>query len=179
MLVVPHKIINLSGVKINDTLLGKHFFLSFLPETPSFLFHTHEGLFELTWRPSRALDLLRMLLLELQRNKDTVRSHMMTASFLVFTFIKKGLKTTKVKSTSCASKKIKTYHHRAFCATHWLLSHPQLMCGHYFCHISIQFFAFVILYQPVGEIDWRSTASDAIIWGGGKMTQSFSVRTML
>ena len=35
------------------------------------------------------------------------------------------------------------------------------------------------MYQPVGEIDWRSTASDAIMWGGGKMTQSFSVRTVL
>ena len=52
-----------------------------------------------------------------------------TASFLVFTFMNKGLKTTKVKSTACASKKIKTNHHGAFCATHQLLSHPQLMCG--------------------------------------------------
>ena len=35
----------------------------------------------------------------------------------------------KVKSTACASKTIKTNHHRAFCATHRLLSHPQLMCA--------------------------------------------------
>ena len=42
---------------------------------------------------------------------------MRTAAFLVFTFIKKGLKTTKVKSTACASKKIKTNHHRAYCET--------------------------------------------------------------
>ena len=51
---------------------------------------------------------------------------MRTASFLVFTFIPEGLKTMKVKSTPCASKKIKTNHHRAYCATHQLLSHPQL-----------------------------------------------------
>ena len=37
---------------------------------------------------------------------------MRTASFLVFTFIKEGLKNTKEKSTADASKKIKTndYH---------------------------------------------------------------------
>ena len=50
--------------------------------------------------------------------------HMRTASFLVFTFTKIGLKTTKVKSTACTSKKIKTNHHRAFCATHQFLSDP-------------------------------------------------------
>ena len=33
---------------------------------------------------------------------------MRTALFLVFTFIKEGLKTTKVKSSAHASKKIKT-----------------------------------------------------------------------
>ena len=32
-----------------------------------------EGLFELTWRASRALDTLRVLLPELLRNKDTIR----------------------------------------------------------------------------------------------------------
>ena len=52
----------------------------------------------------------------------------MTALFLVFTFIKEGLKTTKVKSTACHSKKIKTNHQRAFCATHQLLSYP-FICG--------------------------------------------------
>ena len=44
---------------------------------------------------------------------------MRTALFLVFTFIKEGLKTTKVKSTACSSKKIKTYHQIAFCATQY------------------------------------------------------------
>ena len=39
---------------------------------------------------------------------------MRTASFLVFTFIEEGLKIKKVKSTACASKKIKTNLHRAF-----------------------------------------------------------------
>ena len=51
-------------------------------------------------------------------------AHMRTALFLVFTFIKEGLKTTKVKSTACSSKKIKTNHQRAFCATIQLLSYP-------------------------------------------------------
>ena len=45
-------------------------------------------------------------------------AHMRTASVLVFTFIDKGLKTTKLKSTACSSKKIKTNHHGAFCTTH-------------------------------------------------------------
>ena len=53
-----------------------------------------------------------------------LQSHMRTALFLVFTFIKEGLKTTKVKSTACSSKEIKTNHQRAFCATHRLLSYP-------------------------------------------------------
>ena len=60
----------------------------------------------------------------IKRAQNGLKAHMRTASFLVFTFIKKGLKTTKVKNTACASKKIKTNHQRAFCATHRFLSHP-------------------------------------------------------
>ena len=45
----------------------------FLPATPLSPSQTHEGLFELTWRPSRALDSPRALLPELQTNEDTVR----------------------------------------------------------------------------------------------------------
>ena len=51
----------------------EHYALLFLPATPSSLSGTLEGLFELTWRLSRALDLPRPLLPELQRYKDTVR----------------------------------------------------------------------------------------------------------
>ena len=47
--------------------------LTFLPATPSSPSRTLEGLFELTRRPSQALDLPRALLPELQRYKDTVR----------------------------------------------------------------------------------------------------------
>ena len=47
--------------------------LPFLPATPSSLSRTLKGLFELTQRPSRALDSPRALLPELQRYKDTVR----------------------------------------------------------------------------------------------------------
>ena len=47
--------------------------LLFLPATPLSLSQTLEGLFELTQRPSRALDSPRALLPELQRYKDTVR----------------------------------------------------------------------------------------------------------
>ena len=47
--------------------------LLFLPASPSFSSQSLEGLFELTRRPSRALDSPRMLLPELQRCKDTVR----------------------------------------------------------------------------------------------------------
>ena len=52
---------------------GKHYSLPFLPATPSSPSRTLEGLFELTRRPSRALDSPRALLPELQRYKDTVR----------------------------------------------------------------------------------------------------------
>ena len=44
----------------------------FLPVTPSYLSQTPEGLFELTRCPSRVVVLPRALLLQLQRNKDTV-----------------------------------------------------------------------------------------------------------
>ena len=53
-------------------LVGENTFL-FLPATPLSLSRTLKGLFELTQRPSRALTRPRVLLLELQRNKDTVR----------------------------------------------------------------------------------------------------------
>ena len=52
---------------------GKHYSLLFLPATPSVLSWTLEGLFELTWHPSWALDSPCALLPELQRYKDTVR----------------------------------------------------------------------------------------------------------
>ena len=49
-------------------------FTSIPPKTtPSSPYRTLEGLFELTQRPSRALDSPRALLPELQRYKDTVR----------------------------------------------------------------------------------------------------------
>ena len=63
-----------SGEQVNDPSLGKHFSLPFLPATflsPSLIL---EWLFELTLRPSRALDSPRALLSELQRSKDTIRS---------------------------------------------------------------------------------------------------------
>ena len=50
---------------------GKHNSNPFLPATPSSPSWTLEGLFELTQRPSRALNLPRALLPELQKNKDT------------------------------------------------------------------------------------------------------------
>ena len=52
---------------------------------------------------------------------------MSTASFLVFTFVREGIKITKEKSTACVSKIIKTNNHNPFCATHQLLAHvwPQ------------------------------------------------------
>ena len=59
--------------QINDPSTGKHYSLTFLPATPSFPLRTLEGLFELTWRHSRALNLPRALLPKLQRYKDTVR----------------------------------------------------------------------------------------------------------
>ena len=61
------------GGQINDPSSGKYFSLSFLPVTPSSPSRSLEGLFELTRRPSRALDSPRALLPELQRYKDTVR----------------------------------------------------------------------------------------------------------
>ena len=52
---------------------GGYFSHPFLPATPLSLSRTLEGLFDLTRRPSRALDSPRALLPELQRYKDTVR----------------------------------------------------------------------------------------------------------
>ena len=52
---------------------NKHvLFFSFIPATPSSLSKTLGGLFELTWRPSRALDLPYALLPELERVEDYV-----------------------------------------------------------------------------------------------------------
>merc|ERR1711923_60177 len=67
------KLIDLPGGQINDPSSGKHYSLPFLPATPSSPSRTLEGLFELTRRPSRALNSPRALLPELQRHKDTVR----------------------------------------------------------------------------------------------------------
>ena len=50
------KIIDLPGGQINDPSSGKHYSLLFLPETPLSPSRTLERLFELTRRPSRALD---------------------------------------------------------------------------------------------------------------------------
>ena len=72
-------LIDLPGGQINDPLFGKHNSLPFLPATPSSPSWTLEGLFELTWRPSRALDSIRALLPELQRYKDTVRCDVLGA----------------------------------------------------------------------------------------------------
>ena len=69
------KLIDLPGGQINDPSSGKHYSLPFLPATPSSPSRTLEGLFELTRRPSRALDSPRALLPELQRYKDTVNNN--------------------------------------------------------------------------------------------------------
>ena len=68
------KIIDLPGGLINDPLSGKDFSLPFLLANPSSPSRTLEGLYELTWRPSWAINSPRTLLSEVQRNKDTVRS---------------------------------------------------------------------------------------------------------
>ena len=52
---------------------GRGYCSPFLPATPSSRSRTLDGLFELTRRPSRALDSPPALLPELQRNKVTVR----------------------------------------------------------------------------------------------------------
>ena len=63
-------------------LQGKHYSLPFLAATPSSPSWTLEGLFELTRRPSRALDSPRALLPELQRYKDIVRCAALGAEVL-------------------------------------------------------------------------------------------------
>ena len=52
---------------------GNTFPLMFLPAPPLSPSWTLEGLFERTQHPSRAIDLPRALLPEIQRYKDTVR----------------------------------------------------------------------------------------------------------
>ena len=75
------KIIDLPVGQINDPSSGKYYSLPFLPATPSSPSRTLEGLFELTRRPSRALDSPRALLPGLQRNEDTVRCAVQGANF--------------------------------------------------------------------------------------------------
>ena len=70
---IGKQFIDLPGWQNNDPSSGKHYSLPFLRATPSSLSRTLKGLFELTRRPSRALDSPRALLPELQRYKDTVR----------------------------------------------------------------------------------------------------------
>ena len=53
--------------------MGKHYCILFLPATPLSPYWTLEGLFEPTWRPSRAINLPRVLVMELKRCKDTAR----------------------------------------------------------------------------------------------------------
>ena len=50
------KVIDLPEGQINEPLSGKHYCLPFLPATPSSPSRILEGLFELTWCPSRDLD---------------------------------------------------------------------------------------------------------------------------
>ena len=55
-------------------------------------------------------------------------------SFILSLYFYKGraqVKTTRGKRIACASKKIKTNHHRAFCTTDRLLSNPQFMSKTY------------------------------------------------
>ena len=63
---------------------GKHYSLPFLSATPTSPSRTLEGLFELTQRPSRALDSPRELLPELQRYKYTGhRQQQLTQTLIV------------------------------------------------------------------------------------------------
>ena len=79
------------GGQINDPSTGKHYSLPFLPATPSSLSRTLEGLFELTRRPSWALDSPRALLPELQRYKDTVRCAAQGAEVSGHAFVENAL----------------------------------------------------------------------------------------
>ena len=67
------KIIDLGGGQINDPSSRKPFFSSVSPSNSLVSVLDPLGLFELTRRPSRALDLPRALLPELKRYKDMVR----------------------------------------------------------------------------------------------------------
>ena len=58
---------------------GKHFSLPFLPAAPSSPSQNLERIFELTQCPSRARDLPRVLLLEIQRNYESFRCVMLGA----------------------------------------------------------------------------------------------------
>ena len=53
--------------------MGKHYSLPFLQQLPSLGLGPLKGLFELTRRPSRALNLDAYVASELQRYKDTIR----------------------------------------------------------------------------------------------------------
>ena len=67
------KLIDLPGGQINDPSSGKRYSLPFLPAIPSSPSRTLEGLFELTRRPSQALDAPHALLPKLERYKDNVK----------------------------------------------------------------------------------------------------------
>ena len=84
--------------QINDPLSGKQYSLPFLPATPSSPSQTLEGLFELTRRPSRALDSPRVLLPEQQRCKDIVGR----CAALRHGGLKTGLSRTTDRNLDCA-----------------------------------------------------------------------------
>ena len=74
-----YKIIDLPRGANQWPLVEKHFSLSFLPAVPCLHHGPLKGFFELTQRPSRALNSPRPLLPELQRCKDTVRCAVLVA----------------------------------------------------------------------------------------------------
>ena len=59
--------------QVNDFSSGRHLPLSFLKATPSSQSQTLRGLFKLTQRPSRDLNVTRCVASELLRFKNTVR----------------------------------------------------------------------------------------------------------
>ena len=65
------KTIDLQGEQINDPSSGRHYISVVAPSNPLIsVLETLEGLFELTWFPSSALNSPRVLLLELQEHRQ-------------------------------------------------------------------------------------------------------------
>ena len=125
------KLIDLPGGQIYDPSSGKRYSLSFLPATPSSPFRTLEGLFELTRRPSRALNSPRALLPELRTDKESAK-HRGPRTGHIYLPTPVDFKT--LPQNNCKVNTIELSYWPHHCLLSWLVAVNKMVChfGHQF-----------------------------------------------